>query len=85
MTIWLVAEIALLLILVPCAGVIVHGAQLTDCLAALQLAGTIATLALIILAEAMQRPSFYDLGLAAAVLSFPSALVFGHFVERWLR
>ncbi len=86
MTIWLTAAIALLICLVACAGVMKGGKQaLTDCMVGLQMAGTIAVLVLIILAEAMQRPSFLDLALALALLSLPAALMFAHFVERWLR
>lgn len=85
MKIWLAADIALLLALAPCAFVILRGRHLTDCMVALQFGGVLMTLALMILAQAMHRPSFYDLSLALALLSFPAALLFAHFVETWLR
>lgn len=85
MNIWLAAGIAMLLTLIPCVVVMLHARRLTDCMVALQLAGVVAVLALMILAQAMHRPSFYDLALALALLSFPSALMFAHFLEVWLR
>ncbi len=85
MTIWLLAEIGLLLAVIPCAYVIVRGPTLSDALVGLQLGGTIAVLALVVLAQAMSRPSFYDLAIVTAVLSFASGFMLAHFLERWFR
>ncbi|HVM49067.1 MAG TPA: monovalent cation/H+ antiporter complex subunit F [Candidatus Acidoferrum sp.] len=85
MNLWLGADAALLLATWICAAVILRGRRLSDCLPALQMAGVILVLALVALSQAMARPSFLDLALALAVLSFPAALLFAHFVERWLR
>lgn len=85
MTIWLTAEIALLVAMLLCGVSIFRGRRVVELFVSMQLAGVLAVLALMILAEAMHRPSFYDLSLALALLSFPGALVFSHFVEMWLR
>jgi multicomponent Na+:H+ antiporter subunit F len=48
------------------------------------MASVLLTLALLTLAEAMQRPIFLDLALTQALLSFGGGLVFARFFERWL-
>ncbi len=85
MSTWLTAELALLPGFILCAWLIVRSKNVADWLVALQMAGVISIFALVILAEAMSRPSFYDLGLALTILSFPSGLLFAHFVQRWFR
>ena len=85
MTMWLAGVIGLLLAGLVCAGIILRARSLSDCLVALQMAGLVFTLALLSLAQGMSRPSFFDLALAVALLSFPAALLFAHCVERWLR
>jgi multisubunit Na+/H+ antiporter MnhF subunit len=55
-----------------------------DRLAALETAGVINTLALLVLAEGFQRIPFVDLALAMALLAFAGGLVFARFLERWL-
>jgi multicomponent Na+:H+ antiporter subunit F len=55
-----------------------------DGLVALNLGGTIATLALLLLAEATQRQPFFDLAVVSAVLSFAGGLAYARFLERWL-
>jgi multisubunit Na+/H+ antiporter MnhF subunit len=49
---------------------------------ALELAGTIATLALLLLAAGLERQPFADLALAAGLLSFVGSLAFLRFLER---
>ena len=83
MNIWFIATGVLLLALVPCAVVIFRAATL-DRLVALELAGTIATLLILALAQGLGRPSVFDLALALALLSVPGTLVYAHFLERWL-
>jgi multicomponent Na+:H+ antiporter subunit F len=85
MTLWLCADAALILAALACMLVILRARRLSDCLAAMQLGGLILVLALLCLSQAMARPSFLDLALALALLSFPGTLLFAHFVERWLR
>jgi multicomponent Na+:H+ antiporter subunit F len=55
-----------------------------DGLVALNLGGTIATLVLLLLAQATQRQPFFDLALVSAVLSFAGGLAYARFLERWL-
>jgi multisubunit Na+/H+ antiporter MnhF subunit len=81
MNAWLVAALALIVLLTVCGAV----AALTDPLSgliALEVAGVLAITALLVLAEAMQRQSFVDLALVAAVLSLPGALMFVRLLER---
>jgi len=85
MSIWLWAEIALLLSAVPCAVVLLRSREAGDWAIALQMSGLVAVLALLVLAQAMKRPSFFDLAVALALLSFPAGLMFAHFIERWFR
>ena len=56
----------------------------SDGLVALNLGGTIATLVLLLLAQATQRQPFFDLALVSAVLSFAGGLAYARFLERWL-
>ncbi|WP_428390925.1 monovalent cation/H+ antiporter complex subunit F [Lichenicoccus sp.] len=81
--IWFAAVFALLFALLALA-VLVLRAPISDALVALQLASGLFALILLLLAQAYQRASFADLGLAVALLSVPSGLLFAHFFERWL-
>ncbi len=83
MNIWLAADVALLLGLVPCAWLILRSRELSDWIVGLQMSGIITVLVLLTLAQAMSRPSFYDLALALAFVSFPAGLMFAHFIQRW--
>jgi multisubunit Na+/H+ antiporter MnhF subunit len=44
----------------------------------------IVPLILLLIAEAMGREPFADLGLALALLSFGGGLAFARFLERWM-
>ncbi|HWG46819.1 MAG TPA: monovalent cation/H+ antiporter complex subunit F [Gemmataceae bacterium] len=80
---WLAGTGVLLAALIPC-GIVAVRAKAMDRLVAVELAGTITTLILVALAQALGRPAVFDLALALALLSVPAALVFAHFLERWL-
>jgi multisubunit Na+/H+ antiporter MnhF subunit len=80
---WLIGAVVLILGLIPCA-VVISRRSLADGLASLQLAGTLTALAVLLLAAGFQRPIAADIAMALAVLSFPSTLLFAHFLERWL-
>jgi multisubunit Na+/H+ antiporter MnhF subunit len=41
-------------------------------------------LILLLIAQGIHRPPFFDLALAAALLSFAGGLVFARFFERWV-
>lgn len=81
--VWLVGAGVLMLALVPCGIVAVRG-EVMDRLVALELAGILAALIMLTLAEGLRRPAVYDLALALALLSLPAGLVFAHFLGRWL-
>jgi multicomponent Na+:H+ antiporter subunit F len=74
----------LLAALVPCAWVLARGA-LTEALVGLELACTLVTLVLVLLAEGFHRSSYFTLPLVLAALAFVGNLVFIRFLgDRWL-
>lgn len=81
--IWLVSAGVLLLGMLPC-GWVCHRAGVLDALVALQLAGVIATLVLLLIAQGIGRSPLFDLALIASVLSFAGSLAFARFLERWV-
>ncbi|HEX3818042.1 MAG TPA: monovalent cation/H+ antiporter complex subunit F [Chthoniobacterales bacterium] len=83
MNFWLWAALVMVLGFVPCGWVILRGKNIEG-LVALQMATGLATLALLLIAQGLHRPSFFDLALALALLGVPSTLLFAHFFERWL-
>ncbi len=83
MTVWVIAAAALLLGLVPC-GVVCFRGEPIERLVALEMAGIIDTLILLVLAQGFKQPAFYDLALVLALLSFAGGLVFARFLERWV-
>jgi multisubunit Na+/H+ antiporter MnhF subunit len=80
---WLIAATVLILGLIPC-GVVIARKSAADGLAALQLAGILTTLATLLLAAGFHRPTVADISMALALLTYPSSLLFAHFLERWL-
>ena len=83
MNVWLVAATALMAGLVPCGIALFRGTVL-GAVVAVQVAGVIDTLILLVLAEALGRPVLFDAALVLAVLSFAGALAFARFLERWV-
>jgi multisubunit Na+/H+ antiporter MnhF subunit len=81
MSAWLAAAIALGVGLLPLAAVAARASAL-DGVVVLELAGVVASLGLMVLAEAFQRQSLADLGLVLAVTSFAGALTFLRYFER---
>jgi len=82
-SVWVGAATALLLGLVPLGFVIIRR-PLLEALVALELAGVLNTLVLLVLAEAFDRPAFMDLALVLALLALAGGLVFARMVERWV-
>jgi multicomponent Na+:H+ antiporter subunit F len=80
---WLIAATVLLAGIVPLLIVCVRNGPL-DALVALELASTITTFVLMLLAQGYRRDPFFDLALVSALLSFAGALTFARFLERWL-
>ena len=83
MNVWLWAAVVLVLSLPACLWVCMRYSPL-DALVALELASTITTLVLLLLAQGYRRDPFMDLALVSALLSFAGALCFARFLERWV-
>jgi multisubunit Na+/H+ antiporter MnhF subunit len=78
---WLIAATVLVGLLIACGAV----AALVDVMsgvAALEVAGVVATTTLLVLAEGTHRQSFVDLALVAGLLTLPGGLVFARLMER---
>jgi multicomponent Na+:H+ antiporter subunit F len=78
---WQIAAAVLIAALVPC-GWVCSRASFAEGVVGVQLAGTLAALALLVLAEGEARQPFADLAIVLAVLSFAGTLVFLRFLER---
>ncbi len=79
---WLLAALALVIAgLGPCLFVCVASPAIEG-LIALELAGVIAAVVLLLLAEGLHRQPFVDLGVVLAAVSFVGALAFARFLER---
>ena len=83
MNAWLIAAAVLMFGLLPCLWVCARHPPI-DALVALELASTITTLVLLLLAQGYRRDPFMDLALVSALLSFAGALAFARFLERWV-
>jgi multisubunit Na+/H+ antiporter MnhF subunit len=81
--IWLLA-VALLQAGILLCGVVCVRSNLLRSVVAMEMASAIAVLSVVLLAEAVGRPAWFDLALALGLLSFPSSMVFLIFLERWL-
>jgi multisubunit Na+/H+ antiporter MnhF subunit len=80
MTAWFVAALVLLGALVPCGFVVVTKPR-PDALVALELAGTVVVLLLVVLAEAFGRSSYFVLPLVLAPSSIVGCLLFARFLH----
>jgi multisubunit Na+/H+ antiporter MnhF subunit len=77
------AAVALLAGWLPLAYVILRHRPI-DGLVALEVAGTVAVLVLLCLAEGFHRSFEYGVAVVAAVLSWLSGMTFARFLGRWL-
>lgn len=78
---WEIAALVLAAAIVPCLALcVLSGAA--SALAALELAGTLLTSALMALCEGFHRQPFIDLALLFALLSMIGAMVFARLMER---
>ena len=80
MNAWLIAATAMVFALVPCGIVCFRGTSM-DRVIGLEMAGIIVCLILLLLAQGVNNPNFYDLGVAMALLAFGGGLVFVRFLE----
>jgi multisubunit Na+/H+ antiporter MnhF subunit len=81
--VWLWGATALLVGFVPCGWIALRETRM-DAVAALELAGTLTTLALVLLSEGFNRASYYTVPLALAFLSLVGALLIARFFGRHL-
>jgi multicomponent Na+:H+ antiporter subunit F len=81
MTGWYVAAAVLVAALIPCGWVCLRRG-FAEGVVAVQLAGTIAGLALLVLARAEGREPFGLLAIVLVALSFAGTLIFLRFLER---
>jgi multisubunit Na+/H+ antiporter MnhF subunit len=80
---WAIAAIVLIPVLAVCL-VLPALLEPIDGLIALEISGSTGTAILLLLSESLNRPSFADLALIFAVLSFIGALGFARVMERRL-
>ncbi len=80
---WLAAALAMIVCLIP-PGIACFRGRPEERLVGFELAGTLTALAMVLIAEGLGRPSFLDLPLTVALLSFAGGLVFARFLERRL-
>ncbi len=80
---WLIAASALLVLLLP-AGLLAMRGKLFERLVAMQLASTIAGLALVLLAEGFDRDVYFDLAVLTTALSFVGTLFYVRAIDSWL-
>jgi multicomponent Na+:H+ antiporter subunit F len=80
---WLIAGAVLLAAAAPLLWVCLKR-SIFEALVALELAGTITTLVLLVIAEGTHRQPFFDLAIVSALLSFGGGLAFARFLERWV-
>jgi multisubunit Na+/H+ antiporter MnhF subunit len=77
--VWLVGATVLLVALVPVGFVLVRG-EILAALVALELAGTVVAVVLLLIAEGFARNSYYTLPLVLAFVNFVGVLVFVRFL-----
>lgn len=83
MNAFLAAALVLLACILAALPLVARGSRM-DAVVGMQLAGVLAALVLLLLAEGMSRPALFDVGLVAAFLSAGGGLVFVRTLERWL-
>ncbi|HEY5427480.1 MAG TPA: MrpF/PhaF family protein [Solirubrobacteraceae bacterium] len=81
---WTLAAVVLLIGGLAPLGLVCALSEAMEGVVALSLAGVIATLVLLLLAEGFHRQPFVDLAVALAVMSFIGSVAFVRFLERGL-
>jgi multicomponent Na+:H+ antiporter subunit F len=80
---FMIAAIAMLIALIPCAIVVARG-EAMEALVAFEAISAVAVMVLILVAEGFGRPGEFELAELLAVLMFGSGLVYVRFLERGL-
>jgi multisubunit Na+/H+ antiporter MnhF subunit len=83
LNVWLWGATALLLAFVPCGWISLRATRI-DALVALQAAGSVTTLVLVLFAEGFHRASYMGVALALPFLGFVGTLLFARFMGRHL-
>lgn len=83
MNAWTISATVLLAALAPLLFVFLRAPRV-DALVALELAGTVSALALLLLSQGFDRPFYTTPAIVLAALSFIGGLVFARLLERWL-
>ena len=83
MSVWTIATLVATAALAACGVSIARGSIATR-LVALPMAGSVAALDLLLLAQSLGNESAYDMALALALFSFPAGLIYARFYGRWL-
>lgn len=81
MNVWLAAGLVLLAAMLPLGLVCALVKRPIDGLVALDMAGTNAAIALLLIAEGLKRQPFGDLALVLSVMSFVGTIAFSYFLE----
>jgi len=81
MSVWMVAAVVLVATLAPLGGLAAFGSQ-EDGLVALQMASLIATVALLVMARALERQILVDLAVVLGVCSFAGGLAYATLLGR---
>ena len=79
MNVWFVGATALLLGLLPVGWVLIRG-DVLEALVALQLAGTVVAVVLLLIGEGFKRNSYYTLPLVLAFTNFVGVMIFVRFL-----
>jgi multicomponent Na+:H+ antiporter subunit F len=77
--VWLIGATIVLATLLPC-GIVLLRAPLLDALIALELVATLATVALVLLAEGFHRSSYFSVPIVLGFLNFVGGLIFVRFL-----
>ena len=84
MNLWLLSAILLLGALLTTGAICCFCAELLGSIVAMELASGIAILTIVMLAQGWGYSSWYDMAIALALLTFPGAMIFVLFLERWM-
>jgi multisubunit Na+/H+ antiporter MnhF subunit len=77
------AAIAMLACIIP-AGMVIARGDLGSAVVGYEFITSVMVMVLVLLAQAFQRPSLFELPVLLAMLMFGSGLVFVRAMERWL-
>ena len=83
MSAFVIAAIAMLIVMVPAAMTIVRGTP-SDAVVGYEFITGVAVMIFALLAEGFKRPSLFEFPVITAVLLYGSGLVYVRALERWL-